>query len=221
MQVCRMAWADLIPALVISPGSSNPVFTERGLTSTFRVCGRDDQQGSIAANYIAKTYAGKNIAVVHDRTAYGKGLADEVKRTLATKKITPAVYEAITPGEKDYSALISKMKAAKINKIIVLSHIGEAEDEKLAKTVDGVDIFVGGHSHTLLSNTDSAAEGKYPIVVKQPSGAPSSPGGTQTFGSPEASPSANLSFSVFPVPTMRFERGSTKTGYTAPRPFSL
>ncbi len=111
---------------MISPGSSNPVFTERGLNSTFRVCGRDDQQGSIAANYIAKTYAGKNIAVVHDRTAYGKGLADEVKRTLATKKITPAIYEAITPGEKDYSALISKMKAAKIDLVFFGGYHQEA-----------------------------------------------------------------------------------------------
>ncbi len=94
--------------------------------------------------------------------------------------VTPDTPTLASPGKVKFLPLkqtlqaeVNKMKAAKINKIIVLSHIGEAEDEKLAKTVDGVDIFVGGHSHTLLSNTDAAAEGKYPIVVKQPSGAPS------------------------------------------------
>ncbi|TAH33095.1 MAG: branched-chain amino acid ABC transporter substrate-binding protein [Alphaproteobacteria bacterium] len=100
--------------VMVSPGSSNPLFTERGLGNVFRLCGRDDQQGLIGAEYIAKNYGSAKVAIVHDRSAYGKGLADEVKRVLATKKITPAMYEAITPGEKDYSALISKMKAAQI-----------------------------------------------------------------------------------------------------------
>ena len=101
--------------ITISPGSTNPILTERGLKNIFRVVGRDDQQGAVAANYIAKNYAGKNIAIVHDRSAYGKGLADEVRRVLQARKITPALTETITPGEKDYSALVSKLKAAKID----------------------------------------------------------------------------------------------------------
>ncbi len=99
--------------VMISPGSSNPLFTERGLSNVFRVCGRDDQQGLIAADYIARNFVGKNIALVHDRSAYGKGLADEVTRILEGRKIKLVLNEAITPGEKDYSALISKLKAAK------------------------------------------------------------------------------------------------------------
>lgn len=101
----------------ISPGSTNPLLTERGLKNVFRVVGRDDQQGSIAADYIVKNYTGRNIALVNDKSAYGKGLVDEVRRALNAKKFPIALAEAVTPGEKDYSALISKMKAAKIDLI--------------------------------------------------------------------------------------------------------
>ncbi|MBL0337704.1 MAG: 5'-nucleotidase C-terminal domain-containing protein [Rhodospirillaceae bacterium] len=59
-----------------------------------------------------------------------------------------------------------------VNKIIALTHIGLAEDVKLAAAVEGVDVYVGGHSHTLLSNTGKDAGGPYPIVVKRPSGDP-------------------------------------------------
>lgn len=99
----------------ISPGSSNPLYTERDLPTTFRVCGRDDQQGQTATDYITRHYAGKNVAIVHDKSAYGKGLADEVQKLLLAKDIKPVMYEAITPGEKDYSALVSRMKAAKVD----------------------------------------------------------------------------------------------------------
>ncbi|MFT0893261.1 ABC transporter substrate-binding protein [Pseudochelatococcus sp. G4_1912] len=101
--------------LQISPGSTNPVYTERGLWNTFRTCGRDDQQGAVAGEYLANHYKGKNIAVVHDKTPYGKGLADETIKALEAKGIKPVVYEGVNTGEKDYSALVSKLKAANVD----------------------------------------------------------------------------------------------------------
>src|SRR5437763_327620 len=53
--------------LQITPASTNPTFTDRGLWNTFRVCGRDDQQGSVAGNFMARNYKGKNIAILHDK----------------------------------------------------------------------------------------------------------------------------------------------------------
>ncbi len=96
--------------LQISPGSTNPKLTDEGGPNVFRVCGRDDQQGIVAGSFLAKTYGDKKIAILHDKTAYGKGLADETKKQLNKMGIKEAMYEAYTAGEKDYSALVSKMK---------------------------------------------------------------------------------------------------------------
>ncbi|WP_342153707.1 branched-chain amino acid ABC transporter substrate-binding protein [Methylorubrum sp. SB2] len=94
----------------ISPGSTNVKFTERGMWNTFRTCGRDDQQGALAGEYLAVTLKGKKIAFVHDKTPYGKGLVDETLKAYKAKGGKETMVEGINPGEKDYSALVSKLK---------------------------------------------------------------------------------------------------------------
>src|SRR6267154_2756642 len=86
--------------LEITPASTNPKVTERGMWNIFRVCGRDDQQGKVAGDYI----------VIHDKTTYGKGLADETKKAINAGGIKEVLYEGVNVGEKDYSALVSKIK---------------------------------------------------------------------------------------------------------------
>ncbi|GGC84697.1 branched-chain amino acid ABC transporter substrate-binding protein [Chelatococcus reniformis] len=99
----------------ITPASTNPKFTERGMWNTFRTCGRDEQQGDIAGTYIADKFKGKNVAIIHDRTPYGQGLANETKKTLNAKGVKEVLYEGINPSEKDYSALVSKLKSANVD----------------------------------------------------------------------------------------------------------
>lgn len=101
----------------ITPASTNPNFTERGLWNTFRTCGRDDQQGAVAGKYIADNFKNVPVAIVHDKTPYGQGLADETKKAANGLGITEAVYEGINTGDKDFSALISKLKAANVGVI--------------------------------------------------------------------------------------------------------
>ena len=98
--------------LMITPSATNPQITERNLWNVFRTCGRDDQQGEVAAKYIAEKFKGKKVAVVHDKTTYGKGLADETVKNLDKLGIKPVLYEGVNEGEKDFSALVSKIKAA-------------------------------------------------------------------------------------------------------------
>ena len=98
--------------LEITPSSTNPQITERGMWNIFRTCGRDDQQGAVAGQYILKHFKGKKIAVVHDKTTYGKGLADETVKAMAKGGMKPVLYEGINIGEKDFSALVSKIKQA-------------------------------------------------------------------------------------------------------------
>src|SRR5882762_3202604 len=68
---------------VITPAATNPKITERGMWNVFRTCGRDDQQGQVAGKYILDSFKGKKIAIVHDKTTYGQGLADETRKTMA------------------------------------------------------------------------------------------------------------------------------------------
>lgn len=96
--------------LQITPASTNPTVTERKMWNIFRVCGRDDQQGQVAGEYIVKHFKGKKIAIVHDKTTYGKGLADETKKTMTKAGMKEVLYEGVNTGEKDYSALVSKIK---------------------------------------------------------------------------------------------------------------
>src|SRR5579863_4709610 len=96
--------------LEITPASTNPTVTERGMWNIFRVCGRDDQQGRVAGDYILKNFKGKRIAFVNDKTTYGKGLADETLKTIKAGGMDSVLYEGINTGEKDYSALVSKIK---------------------------------------------------------------------------------------------------------------
>ncbi|MBX9926284.1 MAG: branched-chain amino acid ABC transporter substrate-binding protein [Hyphomicrobiaceae bacterium] len=98
--------------LQITPASTNPQITERKLWNIFRTCGRDDQQGSVAAKYLLDKFKGKPIAIVHDKTTYGKGLADETKKALNAGGATEVMFEGIGVGEKDFSALVSKIKSA-------------------------------------------------------------------------------------------------------------
>jgi branched-chain amino acid transport system substrate-binding protein len=99
----------------ISPASTNPALTERGLSNIFRLCGRDDQQGPAAAEFIAQRFPGKRIAIVHDNQAYSKGLADAMKAKLNALGIKEIFYDTVTPGERDYSAIVTKLKAAQID----------------------------------------------------------------------------------------------------------
>jgi branched-chain amino acid transport system substrate-binding protein len=100
--------------LQISPGSTNPMLTEQGRTNVFRVIGRDDVQGIVAGNYLIDHWGEKRIAILHDDTTYGKGLADETRKQLDRRGVTEAIYQAYAPGKDDYSAEIAKLQMADI-----------------------------------------------------------------------------------------------------------
>src|SRR5918998_968464 len=99
----------------ITPASTNPRFTDRGLWNTFRTCGRDDQQGLVAGTYLSNNFKGKKVAIVHDKTPYGKGLADETQKAMNAKGLKEVIYEGVNTGEKDYTALVSKLKQQNVD----------------------------------------------------------------------------------------------------------
>src|SRR5271169_3456253 len=105
--------------LQITPASTNPLFTERNLWNVARVCGRDDQQGLVAADFIAKNYKGKNVAILNDKTTYGKGLADETKKALNKAGFTEKMFESYNKGDKDFNAIVSRLKRDNIDLVFV------------------------------------------------------------------------------------------------------
>jgi branched-chain amino acid transport system substrate-binding protein len=96
--------------LFITPSATNPKVTDRKLWDAFRTCGRDDQQGLVWAELARDKLKGKKIAIVHDKTTYGKGLADSARDNMHKFGVNEVLYEGVNTGEKDYSAIVSKIK---------------------------------------------------------------------------------------------------------------
>jgi branched-chain amino acid transport system substrate-binding protein len=111
----------------ISPGSTNPKYTdERPGPGIFRVCGRDDRQGLVAGQFLAKNFAKKNIAIIHDRSAYGASLADATRAAMNTAGKKETLTDTYDAGQNDYSSLVSKLRAANIDVLYVGGYFNEA-----------------------------------------------------------------------------------------------
>ena len=98
--------------LMITPSATNPKVTDRKLWDAFRTCGRDDQQGKLWADLALGKLKDKKIAILHDKTPYGQGLADAAKGFMNAGGKKEVLYEGVNTGEKDYSAIVSKIKAS-------------------------------------------------------------------------------------------------------------
>lgn len=103
--------------LMMSPASSNPEMTDaaakNGWPTIMRLYTRDDAQGAFIGPWIAEKYKGKNVVVLHDKSAYGQGVADAVRATMNEHGLKEVMYEGLNAGEKDYSALVTKLKELK------------------------------------------------------------------------------------------------------------
>jgi len=110
----------------ITPASTNPRLTDeakaKGITTLARTCGRDDIQGVVAGKFLADKYKGKNIAILHDKTPYGQGIADETKKAYNAAGGKETIYDSFQKGDKDFTALISKMKAQKVDVVYAGSY---------------------------------------------------------------------------------------------------
>jgi branched-chain amino acid transport system substrate-binding protein len=107
-------YSEAATVLQITPSSTNPMVTERGIATLFRTTGRDDMQGVFAGNWLAQNYAGKKVAVLDDRSPYGAGLAREAEDALVANGQPPALRDTYTQKQRDFSPLIAKLKQAGI-----------------------------------------------------------------------------------------------------------
>ncbi|WP_440981451.1 5'-nucleotidase C-terminal domain-containing protein [Shinella sumterensis] len=122
------------------------------------VAGADTPIANRIKGYVVKEIGGEKVAVV-------SVLATDTGETSSPGK------DVFFEDEITYlKSVIPTIEAEGVNKIILLSHVGYKRDQEIAAAVDGIDVIVGGHSHTLLSSTDDKAAGPYPTLVKNPAG---------------------------------------------------
>jgi branched-chain amino acid transport system substrate-binding protein len=180
----------------ISPASTNPTFTDaRPGPGIFRTCGRDDQQGEVAAQFLFDNYKDKKIAFVHDKTAYGQGLADATKASFEKLGGAAAMYEAYTAGEKDYSALVTKLKGEGIDVLYVGGYHTEAGLMKRQMVEQGM--------QTILVSGDALVTDEYWAIT-----GPAGEGTLMTF-----SPDPRKNDIAKPVVDKLLAAGKTAEGY--------
>ncbi|WP_026187353.1 ABC transporter substrate-binding protein [Ensifer sp. BR816] len=149
--------------LMVTPTATTPDLTTRGLWNVLRTCGRDDQQAVVAADYAVKNLKDKRVAVLHDKGAYGKGLADGFKAAINAGGITEVVYEGLNAGEKDFNAIVTRLKSENVDVVYFGGYHAEAGLMIRQMRDQGVNAqLIGGDG---LSNTEfwaiggNAAEG--------------------------------------------------------------
>jgi branched-chain amino acid transport system substrate-binding protein len=116
---------DEAGVIQVATGSTSIRLSEKGLTRFFRTCPRDDEQGRVLAANV-KSLGFKKVAIVHDNTSYSKGLADESRAIFKADGLEEVFYDAITPGDHDYSATLTKIKAANPDVIVFTGYYPEA-----------------------------------------------------------------------------------------------
>ena len=111
---------------MIEAGATNPQLTEESEGGVFRIVGRDDLQGTIGGDYLADRWGNSNIAIVHDTSTYGKGLAEEVKKRLNQRGVSEVLFTTYAPGAMDFSDLLDQLSAASIEVLYVGGYSPEA-----------------------------------------------------------------------------------------------
>jgi len=153
--------------IAMSPSATNPALTQSGdYPNFYRTIASDDAQAQLEVDFALKVLKAKKIAVLHDKGDYGKGLAEFAKRFLEKSPQAKVVlYEGITPGAVDYSAVVQKIKRSKAEVVIFGGYHPEASKivsqmrKKRMKTIfisdDGV------KDDTFIKVAQKYAEGVY------------------------------------------------------------
>ncbi len=196
--------------------STDPRVTERGLSNVFRIVGRDDRQGLVAGSYVAEKFKGRKVAVVDDDSTYGKGLADEIARSMGASGMKPALRESIVAGEKDYSAIVGQLGAAGVE---VLAYGGYHTEVALIlrqAQQAGLDLTViGGDTMTnpeLVSAAGDAADKVLFTFSPDPRRNPAAAQTVQRFRDAKIEPEGYVMYAYAAM--QLFEQAATRAGST-------
>jgi branched-chain amino acid transport system substrate-binding protein len=159
--------------VMISPASTNPRLTQQGFKDVFRVCGTDDQQGSVAAEFVLRTLKPKRVAVIHDKSTYGQGLADYFKKAVEGKAQV-VFYDGIVQRDPDYKAVLTSIKEK--NPDVYFFGGVYPEAGRLVRQAKEVGLTApmitgdGVYDPTFVNIAGKAAEGTYVTFGRDPAG---------------------------------------------------
>ncbi len=154
--------------VVISPSATTPSLTLSGENKTFfRTIGHDFSQASVSANFIGRNLKPKTIAYLHDNSDYGKGFAESVKNNMEKdyKGVKTALFEAVTPGASDYSAVVRKLRQQKADLVVWGGYLPEAS--KIVNNMFELEVNIpilgpdGLKDTNFISTAGEASEGAY------------------------------------------------------------
>lgn len=162
--------------LMITPAATNPQLMEQGFKNIFRMVGNDNLQGGAIAKYVLAHYAGKNIALVHDKQTYSKGLILAAEKVLQPASAKIVLRENVNPGEKDYTALVTRLKQENVDVLVYGGYQNEAGLITRQMREQGLKtVIIGGDalsSADFLAITGAAGEGSLyaspPDLTKRP-----------------------------------------------------
>lgn len=144
---------------MISPGATATDLTDRELKTVNRIVGRDDQQGPAASQFMAQELGVKNLFIIQDKTAFGTGIAEEVKKEAEKLGITIQGFEGITVGEKDFNGVINQVLSKKPDAVYFGGLYTEAGIILKQMREKGIDIpFVGADALDSSGLVDIAGE---------------------------------------------------------------
>jgi len=194
-----------IPYVVVA--ATNPAVTERGLTTVFRVVGRDDQQGPFAARFLAGPAGARKLAILHDNSTYAKGLAEQIRAGNADQKLGMQIvfFDAITQGERDYTSALTKIGASGADTLYFTGGFAEAGPiVRQAKDLGLAVRLVGGDATsdpTIVKTAGPAAEGFIATTSPLPAFLPGTAGFTKAYS--ERFGSAPGPYSVYEYDAVR------------------
>lgn len=149
----------------ISGSATNPKYTQQGFSTTFRVMANDVQQGKVLGEYAAKQMAGKTIAIIDDRSAYGQGLADEFEKAVVAAGGKVATREFTNDKATDFAAILTKVKSKKVD--VVFYGGMDAQGGPMAKQMKSLGLKAkfltgdGGCTPEFIKLAGAASEGQY------------------------------------------------------------
>lgn len=189
--------------VMVTPGATWTALTGRGAWNVFRVCGNDAQQGRIAGAWIAERLGDKPVAILNDKTSFGRGLADEVARALKAGGGREALFEGIARGEKDFSGLVTRMRGLKVDAVYFGGLSADAAPLLRALREGGyTGPFVGSDGildKDFAQNAGPGALGTLMTFGPEPKKLPDPKDGARTPRSPEAEMFAGRTYAAVEV----------------------